>query len=143
MSVIIGSKNSNDISERHFPHPTPVGKILPLSWNSCIPFHEYVHFQNVTENFLVKRVFNAFCNGGGFSPSSPWNFQFQNNYFNLKNIIRAPWLVKNLSFLAPVNPWKFENVLRFNRRNWNLSSMLIIRELFALLYKSTHVLKSS
>ena len=60
--------------KKNFPHPTPVGKILPLSWNSCIRFHEYVQFQNVTESFLMERVFNVFCNGGGFSPSSPWNF---------------------------------------------------------------------
>ena len=84
MSVIIGSKNSNDISERHFPHPTPVGKILPLSWNSCIRFHEYVQFQNVTESFLMERVF-MFSAIVADSRPRLHGISIPNNYFNLKN----------------------------------------------------------
>ena len=97
MSIIIGRKNSNDISEKTFSPPHSCWENIALSWNSCIRFHEYVQFQNVTESFLMERVF-MFSAIVADSRPRLHGISIPNNYFNLKNIIRAPWLVKNLPF---------------------------------------------
>ena len=96
MSIIIGSKNSNDISEKTFSPPHSC-------WENIATFLEFLHsFSWIRFKTWRKVSWWRECSmfSAMVADSRPrlHGISIPNNYFNLKNIIRAPWLVRNLPF---------------------------------------------